>query len=86
MDILKDQKINWTGKEEKKTSVEKKEKQINEKEAKKTIDSLITSLQTINEKCKALYEQRPMSELSNVIIMNESNLLEMKKIKSKYES
>ena len=85
MSILKDQKINWTVKEEK-TSIEKKDKQISDKEAKKMIDSLLTILQTVNEKCKVLYEQRPMSELSSVIVMNESNLLEMKKIKSKYES
>jgi hypothetical protein len=85
MSILKDQKINWTVKEEK-TSIEKKDKQISDKEAKKMIDSLIMTLQTVNEKCKVLYEQRPMSELSSVIVMNESNLLEMKKIKSKYES
>ena len=84
MSVLKDQKVNWHSVKEETKKVEEK-KIISPKEAIKTINTIIANQQIINDKCKALYESKPTSELYSIIVMNDVNLITLKKIKESYE-
>jgi len=84
MSILKDQKVNWIQSKEDTKKVEDK-KAMSGKERLKTITAIITAQQTINEKCKLVYESKPTSELYSIIIMNDVNLSVLEKIKVQNE-
>ena len=84
MSILKDQKVNWIPSKEDTKKVEDK-KVMTGKERLKTITAIITAQQSINEKCKLVYEIKPTSELYSIIIMNDVNLSVLEKIKVQNE-
>ena len=85
MSVLKDQKVNWHSVKEETKKVEEK-KVMTDKEKLKTLTAIITAQQTINEKCKLLYANKPTSELYSIIVMNDVNLNTLEKIKVQHES
>ena len=85
MSILKDQKVNWIPSKDEIKKVEDK-KVMTGKERLKTVTAIITAQQTINEKCRLLYESKPTSELYSIIVMNDVNLTALEKIKAQNES
>ena len=50
------------------------------------ITAVIIAQQTINEKCRLIYESKPTSELYSIIVMNDVNLNALQKIKTNNES
>ena len=85
MSILKDQKVNWNASKNEAVKVEDK-KVMTSKERLKTVTAIITAQQTINEKCRLLYESKPTSELYSIIVMNDVNLTALEKIRVQNES
>ena len=85
MSVLKDQKVNWISSQEETKKVEDKKVMTN-KERLKMITAVIIAQQTINEKCRLIYESKPTSELYSIIVMNDVNLNALQKIKTNYES
>jgi molybdopterin converting factor small subunit len=83
--ILKDQKVNWGGSKKETQIEEKPNKVISTKEHTKKIDTLIATTESLNEKCRELYEVKKSSEMYSVIVMNDVNIIELKKIKSKIQ-
>ena len=85
MSVLKDQKVNrHTSKEETKKVEERKS--MTAKEMDKMLGAIITAQQNINDKCKQIYSSKPTSELYSIIVMNDSNLSALQKIKTNNES
>ena len=85
MSVLKDQKVNWISSQEETKKVEDKKVMTN-KERLKMITAVIIAQQTINEKCRLVYESKPTSELYSIIVMNDVNLNALQKIKTNNES
>ena len=85
MSVLKDQKVNWISSQEETKKVEDKKVMTN-KERLKIITAVIIAQQTINEKCRLIYESKPTSELYSIIVMNDVNLNALQKIKTNNES
>lgn len=85
MSVLKDQKVNWHSVKEEPKKVEEK-KVMTDKERLKTLSAIIVAQQTINDKCKLLYANKPTSELYSIIVMNDVNLSTLEKIKAQHES
>jgi predicted Abi (CAAX) family protease len=85
MSILKDQKVNWIPSQDETKKVEDKKVMTN-KERLKMITAVIIAQQTINEKCRLIYESKPTSELYSIIVMNDVNLTALEKIKTQNES
>jgi len=85
MSVLKDQKVNWISSQEETKKVEDKKVMTN-KERLKMITAVIIAQQTINEKCRLIYESKPTSELYSIIVMNDVNLNALQKIKTNNES
>jgi hypothetical protein len=84
MSVLKDQIVNWIASQEEPKKVEDR-KVMSQKERLKMITAIITAQQTINDKCRSIYESKPTSELYSIIVINDVNITALKKIKEQNE-